>query len=137
MGLLFGSAMAVAGPKIKQIDTSNERVAIQATKATTVGSEWMASKNGQQCTLEVTDVLGKLAILDASDCDIFEAANEETDRRILSEHGGSNSERFLSDSSYESEFKCTSNTPYACNLNKAKVAELETVQHRMTFMCSK
>ena len=34
---------------------------------------------------------------DASDCDIFEAADEETDRRILLAH------RELS---YESEFKC-------------------------------
>lgn len=65
---LFGT-IAFAGPKIKQIDTAKERVAVTATKQTTVGSQWMIStKNGTPCSLEVTDKVGNIAILDASSC---------------------------------------------------------------------
>ncbi|MCJ8276449.1 MAG: hypothetical protein HRT44_10915 [Bdellovibrionales bacterium] len=67
--ITFASAVALAGPKIKQIDSTGEKIAVANTKETTIGSEWIVSlKSGEQCSFEVTSQNTKVAILETDDC---------------------------------------------------------------------
>lgn len=68
--LLF-SAVAQAAPKVKQVDTNRNRVAVTATSQTAIGSEWViTNKDGSQCTLVVDDKIGDVAVLKPSSCSL-------------------------------------------------------------------
>ncbi len=68
LGSLFAT-QAFAGPKIQQVDTTRNRVAVSSDKDTSIGSEWMATKkDGTQCVLVVDDKIANLAILKPLSC---------------------------------------------------------------------
>src|SRR5690606_24512162 len=63
------SAVAQAAPKVKQVDTNRNRVAVTATKQTAIGSEWVVTnKDGSQCTFVVNDKIGDVAVLKPTSC---------------------------------------------------------------------
>ncbi len=61
----------MAGPKVKQINKSNDQIAVQANKETTIGSQWIVSqKSGAQCVFEVVQSNTQSAVLETDDCDL-------------------------------------------------------------------
>lgn len=81
--LLVGS-VAVAGPKVQQINKSSDQIAVVPTKETTIGSEWVVTQSsGTQCVFEVVQTSTRSAVLETNDCDLNQLRIGQTIEKSL------------------------------------------------------